>query len=42
MNKKQLQSFLRNAGHSEMMPIQEESIDAINNFDNVKDVCNYY
>ena len=35
MNKKQLQSFLRNAGHSEMMPIQEDSIDAINNFDNV-------
>ena len=35
MNKKQLQSFLRNAGHSEMMPIQDDSIDAIHDFDNV-------
>lgn len=35
MNKKQIQSFLRNAGHTEMMPIQEDSIDAIQKFENV-------
>ena len=35
MNKKQLQSFLRNAGHSEMMQIQQDAVDTICDVDNV-------
>ncbi|HIP31573.1 MAG TPA: DEAD/DEAH box helicase [Crocinitomicaceae bacterium] len=35
MNKKQLQSFLRNAGHSEMMKIQEDAVEAIQKIDNL-------